>query len=199
MNTAFCFDLDGTVTATDILPCIAADLGLAGEMAALSRVTMDGHMDFEDAFRLRCAILGGIPPSRVRAIVKSIPLTEPIVSFVREHATNSFLVTGNVDAWVAPIVERCGVRCYSSQGVFQDGRLSLMSILDKRDAIHDIARNFDRTVAIGHGANDVPMLQAADIGIAYGGAHSPSTLAVRAARYIVHDGETLCTVLRALS
>ncbi len=199
MKTAYCFDLDGTVTTTEILPCIASDLGVADEISTLTRATMDGHIAFEDSFRLRCLILGRVPINRVRKIVEEIPLDESILSFIREHKTESFLVTGNLDIWVDPILELCGCKMYSSTGCVDESGLKLINILNKADAVTDIRANgYDRVVAVGDGANDVPMLSAADISIAFGGVHSPSLAATAASEYIIHEGATLCRMLREL-
>ena len=200
MRTAFCFDLDGTVSTTEILPCIASEIGVADEIATLTRVTMDGHIAFEPSFRLRCLILGQVPPERVREITEAIPLDEAILEFIQSAPDQCFLVTGNLDIWIEPIVQRCGCGLYSSRASVTDGVLKLDSILHKADAIRDIrARGFDRIVAIGDGANDVPMLHAADVGVAFGGVHAPAPTAAEAADYIVNEGEALCKLLRALS
>lgn len=199
MKTAFCFDLDGTVTTTEILPCIAADLDIAGEIATLTRLTMDGHIGFEESFRLRCAILGTVSPERVRAIVADVPLNDTIVAFIRALSQDCYLVTGNLDIWISPIVEKCGAQLFSSTAILDNGKVKLSSILNKADAVATLRKRYDRIAAIGDGANDVPMLQAADIAIAYGGVHSPSQVAAQAARYIVHEGTSLCKLLRTLS
>jgi phosphoserine phosphatase len=199
MKTAFCFDLDGTVTTTEILPCIASELGVSDEIATLTRATMDGHIEFEPSFRLRCLILGQVAPELVRAVVSTIPLDPAIHSFIRSNSKNCFLVTGNLDVWIEPILHTCGCEMYSSTAVYEGGKLKLGTILNKADAIAQIrARGFDRVVAIGDGANDVPMLNAADVSIAYGGVHSPVQAAISSSDYIVHQGIALCKLLEAL-
>lgn len=199
MKTALCFDLDGTVTTTEILPCIAADLGLAAEIATLTRATMDGHIGFEDSFRLRCAILSTVSVERVRSIVASIPLHDGIMRFIRERQEDCYLVTGNLDIWIGPIIDACGIHAYCSRAVADNGRLQLMNILNKADAVADLRKRYDRIVAIGDGANDVPMLHAADVAIAFGGVHSPASVAVQAASHIIHQGDALCRLLKLLS
>ncbi|MFC4848196.1 HAD family phosphatase [Hephaestia sp. GCM10023244] len=200
MRTAFCFDLDGTVTRTEILPCIASELGISDEMETLTRATMDGHIDFIPSFRLRCLILGAIPPERIRAIVDAVPLNEDIFSFIRRNNADCFLVTGNLNIWIDGIAEECGATLYSSTASFDDGKLSLGTILDKGDAVADIrSRGYDRVVAIGDGANDMPMFRAADVSVAFGGVHAPSHAAISAADYVIHEGVALCSLLEALS
>lgn len=200
MRTAYCFDVDGTVTTAEILPCIGADLGIADEIATLTRATMDGHIPFEASFRLRCAILGQVPAERVRRIVASIPLDEHIVRFTNERPDACFLVTGNLDIWIEPVVERCRCGIYCSAAAEEDGRLEIRKILNKKDAIQDLRASgrFDRIVSVGDGANDIGMLEASDVAVAFGGVHPPAYEAIRASSYVVNCGEALCRLLKAL-
>jgi len=198
MRTAFCFDLDGTLTTSEILPCIAAELGLASEMAVLTRLTMEGHIGFEDSFRLRCAILGTVPPERVREIVAEIPLEPSLLAFVKERSADCYLVTGNLNIWIMPIVEVCGAKLFSSVATAANGKVILESILNKGTAVAELRKSYDRIVAVGDGANDVPMLRAADVAIAFGGVHSPAPIATQTARYIIHEGASLCRLLQTL-
>ncbi|MDR6956359.1 HAD superfamily phosphoserine phosphatase-like hydrolase [Pseudomonas brassicacearum] len=199
MKTAFCFDLDGTVTSTEILPCIASELGIADEIATLTRATMDGHIPFEASFRLRCLILSRVEPSRIRNIVAEIPLDSSLLSFIQENRNDTFIVTGNLDIWVQPIIELCQCHLISSTGIYENDRLHIKNILNKAIAVSNVrALGYERVVAVGDGANDAPMLSASDISVAFGGVHTPSTIARSASQYIIHDGATLCKMLRAL-
>jgi HAD superfamily phosphoserine phosphatase-like hydrolase len=198
--TAFCFDMDGTITKAELLPCIASELGISDEMATLTKATLAGHIEFEPSFRLRCLLLGQINPDLIRSLVATIPLDENILNFSADHKNYCFIVTGNLDIWIQPILERCGCRYFSSTGQYLDGSLRLHSVLNKAHALKSIREKlgYKNIVAIGDGANDAAMLDQSDIGIAFGGVHPPAQPAVHASNYIIHDGSTLCKLLKML-
>lgn len=199
MKIAYCCDLDGTLTTTEILPCIAAELGVADEIATLTRATMEGLIPFEASFRLRCLILKQVQVEKIREIVHSIPIHQEISDFLRQKSSNSFVVTGNLDLWVESKIRQLGVGLFASEGIFKDGALCIRKVLNKADAVSELrGRGYDRIIAIGDGANDVSMFEASDVSIAYGGVHTPVAAARLAADYVIHDGVTLCRLLRAL-
>lgn len=200
MTTGFCFDLDGTLSTLEILPCIAAELDIADEIATLTRLTMDGHIPFADSMRLRTLILGQVPISRVHEIIESIPLEPALVEFIQSCPDQCFVVTGNLDVWIQPLIQRLSCGWFSSNAELINGRLCLNHILDKGQAIRDLRvnRGFKKIVAVGDGANDVPMLKGADVSIAYGGVHTPASTTIAASHLIVNSPDSLCTLLKAL-
>ena len=199
-STAFCFDLDGTITKEELLPCIASELGISDEMAMLTKATMEGHIEFEPSFRLRCLLLGGIAPEVIESIVSSVTLDPNILEFIAEKKNDCFIISGNLDIWIKSISKRCGCQTFSSTAEYVNGRLQLTNIMNKALALRKIREEmgYDRIVAIGDGANDAAMLDLADVGIAFGGVHAAAKAAVHASKYVIHDGGSLCKMLRAL-
>jgi len=199
MSTAICLDLDGTVTAEEILPRIAAEVNLADEIGILTDATLKGILPFEKSFRLRCRLLADVPISRVREIVADIKVDDAIAHFVRRNAERCFIVTGNLDVWIEPLTARLGCSSFSSTSVVAEDRLvGISAVLDKRDAIASTRKSFDKVVAVGDSFNDAGMFELADVSIAYGGVHSPVPALYDLADFAVTNGKALCRLLDTL-
>jgi phosphoserine phosphatase len=200
MTTAYAFDLDGTVTAQELLPLLADELGLAREMDTLTRLTLSGAIPFEDSFRLRCAILRAVPLSRVREVVAEAVLSAEVEAFIRARSDRCFVVTGNLDVWVAPLVERLGCRAFSSVAEVDGDRLTgVRSVLCKSGPVQGLKDRYDRVVAVGDSVNDIPMFESADVGVAFGGVHPPAAALVQVADYVTYREDALCRLLSTLS
>ena len=198
MKPLFVFDLDSTITKCELLPLIAQSTGLGNEMAALTEVAMQGKVPFEQDFRNRVRLLQEVPISRVRSVVSRAPLHEEIAAFIRENTQRCIILTGNLDVWIKPIIEMLGMtgRCLCSKAqVCEDHLVRIASVLDKGIASKKLLHPF---VAIGDGSNDVGMIRAADIGIAFGGARKPPAELIAAADMLVQDENELIGILKKL-
>lgn len=200
MRTAFCFDLDGTLTQQEILPLIAREIDLYQEFEALTLATINGVIPFVNSFKLRCRILAEVPISRVRAIVSQVKLYNEVVEFVSKNKDCCFIATGNLDIWIEEVAQKIGCPIYSSVAKYTGEKLEgIEKILDKAEAVDDIrTKGFDRVVAIGDGMGDVSMFQQADISIAYGATHQPNQTLLELSNFVTFNEKSLCRTLSTL-
>lgn len=198
-RSSLAFDLDGTVTREEILPAIARELDLFDEMSLLTDLTLRGEISFERSFRLRFQILRNVPLARIQDITGSVRLDPDIAAFIRAEADRCFIVTGNLDLWVAPLMTVLPCRWFCSKGhLGPTGAVELGEVQLKSRAIRELRSSGSDVVAIGDSSNDVPMFEEADVGIAYGGVHEPVAALHEMADYVVYDGATLCRLLATL-
>lgn len=200
MKTAFCFDLDGTLTNQEILPEIAKQLNLYEEIDLLTNITMQGLISFDKSFKLRVKLLSTVKIAVVKEVVSRISYSQLLADFIRENAENCFIVTGNLDVWVEDFVrEIYNCELYSSKAEYEgDTLIGIKEIITKSNAITEIRKKYDVIVAVGDGMNDVSMFQKSDVSIAYGGVHEPVDSLIKSANYVVYSDTTLATLLKSL-
>ncbi|MBM9995282.1 HAD-IB family phosphatase, partial [Pseudomonas aeruginosa] len=111
MRTAYCFDLDGTLTRQELLPLIASSVGLEDEIEVLTQATIDGFLPFDKSFKLRVRLLRDANLEWIHsALRQQVELDPHIQAFISARPRQCFVVTGNLDLWVEPVLERLGVR-----------------------------------------------------------------------------------------
>ena len=134
----FLFDLDSTITKVEVLPEIAKTINMEERMRNITDKTMKGELPFDKSFSNRIEFLKDIPVSRVSEIVANVPLHEKLVEFIRENADRCYVVTGNLDVWIAGLMDKLGMseHCLCSKAkVENDHIMGVEKIIDKAEAI----------------------------------------------------------------
>ena len=194
----FLFDLDSTVTKQEILPTIAKRLGIYEQMSALTEKTMQGEIPFKQSFLQRVDLLKDVPVSEVCAMVENIQLNERLVDFIKRKHDRCYIVTGNLDVWIEGLIKRIGMEknVFCSKALVQDDYIQdVFSIIDKNAVISQMVMPF---VAVGDGNNDAEMIEAAEIGIGYGGVRDIASSVLACASHAVYEEERLVDFLERL-
>lgn len=198
-DTAYLFDLDGTITKEEILPRIAALVGLEDEIDALTQATINGIIPFNKSFRLRVALLREASVANVHEAIEGIELHAEVLEFIGNRRNQCFIVTGNLLEWIEPLVKRVGCKAFASRGCIEAGRVNgIESILMKSDAVADLRTSFSRIISVGDGMGDVSMFESSDLSIAFGETHDPVASLLEYADFVAFKEETLCRLLKVL-
>ena len=204
----FVADMDSTMITVECIDELADYAGLKTEIAEVTERAMRGELDFAAALSGRVALLAGLDAAmidRCRAErVKIMPGAKALVRTLRARGARTILVSGGFVPFAQPVAEEIGFdRAVANILHITDGRLAgtvATPIVDaerKRKELLGASEEQNlgpaQSLAIGDGANDIPMIQAAGLGIAY---HAkPKT---RAAATAAVDRGDLSTVLHAL-
>lgn len=200
MATCFCFDLDGTLTKQELLPLIAASVDLEDEISVLTKATIDGFLPFDKSFKLRIRLLKDASLEAIHQFVSNVECDAAIMQFVKQNAADCYVVTGNLDVWIQPLLQQIGVTFFASTAKMENDQLAgVEQVLHKGDAITVLRERYDNIIVVGEGMNDVPMFELADWRIAYGGVHQPNDALKELSDFVVYDGEALCRLLNMLS
>ncbi len=174
-------DMDSTIVTGETLDELADIAGIGEKIAAITRRSMNGEMDFREALRERVGMLKGLPLSALEQTWARTALTpgaKTLVATMRRHGAMTALVSGGFSYFTSRVAALCGFDQHRANTLLDDGSALTGAvgepILDrdaKLVALNELAAQrgvrMAATMAVGDGANDLAMLQAAGLGVAF--------------------------------
>jgi phosphoserine phosphatase len=174
-------DMDSTIVTTETLDELAAHAGLKAEIAAITTRSMNGEVDFAAALIERVALLRGLPLAALEATWQATKLTPgaaTLIATMRAHGAVCALVSGGFTYFTSRLATQLGFTHHRANTLLDDGAAltgqvahPILDRATKRTTLHELAARHGltlaQTMAVGDGANDLEMLRAAGIGVAY--------------------------------
>jgi phosphoserine phosphatase len=176
-----CFDMDSTLIQAEVIDELARVAGVGEQVAAITEAAMRGEIDFSESFRRRLALLEGLEESVLAQIAESLPITEGatrLIKHLRHLGYKVAILSGGFTYFANYLKEKLGIDyVYANQLDFENGRLTGKvkgEIVDgqmKAKLLRQLAAqegiSLEQVIAVGDGANDLPMLSIAGLGIAF--------------------------------
>ncbi len=174
-------DMDSTIVTSETLDELAAFAGLKDRVAEITRRSMNGEVDFAAALRERVAMLRGLPLDALQktfARTELMPGARELVATMRAHGARTVLVSGGFTFFTSRVAKLCGFDLDRANVLMDDGaRLTgqvAEPILDRdaklatlREQAAMLGIGVSDALAVGDGANDLAMIQAAGLGVAF--------------------------------
>lgn len=206
-STLVVLDVDSTLIGQEVVDLLADEAGAGAEVAAITEAAMRGELDFAASLRERVALLAGLPVSVFDAVAARITVTDgapELIAAVHAAGGSVAAVSGGFLQVLDPLAVQLGLDRWNANDLeVESGRLTgrvrgtIVDAAAKRERLlhwaEELGAPAARTVAIGDGANDLLMMGAAGLSVAF--AAKP---AVRAAADVVLPGPTMLPLLALL-
>ena len=174
-------DVDSTFIQQEAIELLAAKAGVLEQVATITASAMRGELDFEQSLRARVALLNGLPESVIGEVQKEISLTDgaqELVATLHDRGHSVSLVSGGFLDIIEPMIKTMSIKYYKANkleivgGVLTGGLIGpIIDRAAKGEALKEFASAssvaMENTVAIGDGANDLDMMAAAGLSIAF--------------------------------
>lgn len=202
-----CFDMDSTLIQAEVIDELAKVAGVGDQVAAITEAAMRGELDFAESFRRRLALLRGMDESVLQGIAERLPITEGaerLISTLKRFGYKVAILSGGFTYFARHLQRKLDIDyIHANQLDFRDGKLTgevTGEIIDgqaKARLLRELAAkegiSLQQVIAVGDGANDLPMLSIAGLGIAFHAKpivkqqaqHSIATLGLDAILYLL--------------
>lgn len=177
----FAFDMDSTLIQGEVIDELAKMAGVGDQVSRITESAMRGELNFDESFTRRVGLLKGLPAPRVYSLLETIPLAEGAERLIRTLKLLGYktaILSGGFTFFAYELQRRLGIDfVHSNELEIVDGAVTgrvippIINGARKAELLAEIARregiSLEQVVAVGDGANDIPMLDLAGMGIAY--------------------------------
>jgi len=175
------FDMDSTLIEAEVIDELAKRAGVGEQVAAITERAMRGEIDFSESFRQRVALLAGLDESVLEEVAAQLRLSEgaeKLIATLRRIGFRTAIISGGFGFFGRRLQQRLGIDyVFANELDIEDGRVTgrvVGTIVDgrrKAELLREIAAresiSLEQVIAVGDGANDLPMLSIAGLGIAF--------------------------------
>jgi phosphoserine phosphatase len=177
----FAFDMDSTLIQGEVIDELAKMAGAGAEVSRITEAAMRGELNFDQSFTRRVALLRGLAADRVQSLLDTIPLAdgaERLIRTLRMLGYKTAILSGGFTFFAHHLQSKLGIDyVHANELEIADGKVTgrvippIVNAERKATLLAEIARqeeiSLEQVIAVGDGANDIPMLKLAGMGIAY--------------------------------
>lgn len=176
-----CFDMDSTLIQAEVIDELAVLAGVGNEVKAITELAMQGEIDFNESFTRRMKLLKGLSEDVLHDVAVKLPITKGakrLIDTLKSYGFKTAILSGGFTYFGHHLQKQLGIDyVYANQLEIKDGVLTGSYVGDivngnkKAEYLKELAQkegiHINQTIAVGDGANDMPMLNMAGLGIAF--------------------------------
>lgn len=176
-----CFDMDSTLIQTEVIDELAELAGVGEKVRAITEAAMNGEIDFNESFKQRMALLEGLSEEVLQTVAENLPITKGahrLMKALKYYGYKTAILSGGFSYFGNYLQKELGIDyVHANELEIKDGKLTgkyigeivngekkaeFLKAIAEKEGIH-----INQTIAVGDGANDLPMLNLAGLGIAF--------------------------------